>query len=530
MKWSSNRRSPKYKPSGAPITGHMIAEQNRAVPTGKVSDIMEVVLKSRTHNVVHFTVLANSEGDVVKGGFLVPKDTECIIPSEHGKTSFVPMHYTTPLSSDYQHVPAKWPFQCTSKRLIFQPLGGERGKLSITLKIILSEKDNVNNLSESKIEVVFEVMENRAPIAGTGGNNIYCDGKDDYLFNKDFKWPIQQYGDVSGGGPITIQYWSWTPRVISRDAAVLSIGNGDVAMEWMDALNPYSKKGLLLVRSPNQSGGAEMLVGSSTRIAVDLQDEGEVWTHYTFTHDQASGNTSKIYINGKLKASINHQQIGVGQNRYPDIHKSLRPVATEVVGLSVCAWTMWSGIYHKGFLDELRIWNRTLGEDEINEHMYKQLTLPQNGLMAYYTFDEPNNERGIATDSSGNGYDLIYGGCAPCESSFMGYQPRQNPRNQCLCAPLLPGNETCMDGENVGPYFESDCGNRVCKPTSKGVIYGGHPCYYMPTEKLNHSLERVPDERWPELQSKHPAPLGRTSQVIKIDTGTSHAYLSTTGV
>ncbi|MBS1645985.1 MAG: T9SS type A sorting domain-containing protein [Bacteroidetes bacterium] len=64
-----------------------------------------------------------------------------------------------------------------------------------------------------------------------------------------------------------------------------------------------------------------------------------------------------------------------------------------------------------GDIDEVRLWNRALCQTEIQNYLYGELPMPQNGLLAYYKFNEGAagaNNASVTTvsDSSGNSNDI----------------------------------------------------------------------------------------------------------------------------
>jgi hypothetical protein len=62
--------------------------------------------------------------------------------------------------------------------------------------------------------------------------------------------------------------------------------------------------------------------------------------------------------------------------------------------------------YHfQGMMDELRIWNRTLTENEIREQMCRKLTGLEPGLVGYWDFDEAKGS--ILVDKSPNHFDGV---------------------------------------------------------------------------------------------------------------------------
>ncbi|WP_230868153.1 LamG domain-containing protein [Iocasia frigidifontis] len=65
--------------------------------------------------------------------------------------------------------------------------------------------------------------------------------------------------------------------------------------------------------------------------------------------------------------------------------------------------------YGKHMLDEVRIWNRTLSQQEIKNNMNRRLTGDEEGLVVYYRCDRQVNH-GVLIDSSGNdNHGVIYG-------------------------------------------------------------------------------------------------------------------------
>lgn len=67
-------------------------------------------------------------------------------------------------------------------------------------------------------------------------------------------------------------------------------------------------------------------------------------------------------------------------------------------------------IYHyKGMIDEIRLWNRSLTQDEVRQGMCKKLMGNEPGLIGYWNFDETTGN--IVSDKSPNGFNgQIMGG------------------------------------------------------------------------------------------------------------------------
>lgn len=70
-----------------------------------------------------------------------------------------------------------------------------------------------------------------------------------------------------------------------------------------------------------------------------------------------------------------------------------------------------------GLLDDIRIWNKALTQEEVQANMYKEIK-PQDGLVGYWKFDEGSGV--TAKDSSGNGNDgtLVNGPTWTAETPF----------------------------------------------------------------------------------------------------------------
>jgi hypothetical protein len=67
--------------------------------------------------------------------------------------------------------------------------------------------------------------------------------------------------------------------------------------------------------------------------------------------------------------------------------------------------------FFAGNIDEVRIWNRALSQDEIRHHMCEKLTGTEPGLVAYYRMDEGTDNTcpggQDVCDASGNGHHGI---------------------------------------------------------------------------------------------------------------------------
>ena len=117
------------------------------------------------------------------------------------------------------------------------------------------------------------------------------------------------------------------------------------------------------------------------------------WNHLAFTRN---GTQITFYVNGHAFAGI--------------------PVLTDApitTGMAFLTHTNWqigarrSGSARlplRGFIDEVRIWNRSLNQNEIRERQHLTLEGTETGLVAYYQFNNdltPNTAQGVR-DALGN--------------------------------------------------------------------------------------------------------------------------------
>ena len=99
-----------------------------------------------------------------------------------------------------------------------------------------------------------------------------------------------------------------------------------------------------------------------------------VWTHIAVTWNQAT-TTVEIYIDGVLDISASHTHSGgsvMGSNA------NLRGLGSYSPGSQ----------YYQGQLDEFRIWNKVLTQEEILEGMFETADPNDANLLAYYRFDQ----------------------------------------------------------------------------------------------------------------------------------------------
>jgi hypothetical protein len=123
----------------------------------------------------------------------------------------------------------------------------------------------------------------------------------------------------------------------------------------------------------------EVGVESTTVVPVD------VWTHIAGVYD---GSTMKIYINGVLENTVPQ----TGALRGSDLP----------MYIGAAPWTFNNN--YNGWMDELRVWNVARTQEEIQYSMKRGLTGTENGLVAYWQF---NDTVGSPTAADSSPYDHV---------------------------------------------------------------------------------------------------------------------------
>lgn len=123
-------------------------------------------------------------------------------------------------------------------------------------------------------------------------------------------------------------------------------------------------------------------------ISPDEVSESE-WHHLVGTYD---GQTIKLYVDGELKATYTES------------------FTINVVPAPVTIGGYITSNYLKGAVDEIRIYNRALTEEEIRYSYYMRIPLNTSGLVAWWSFNEgEGNSVSDAGPYRNNG--IIHGAC-----------------------------------------------------------------------------------------------------------------------
>ncbi|MBN1340260.1 MAG: PKD domain-containing protein, partial [Bacteroidales bacterium] len=143
----------------------------------------------------------------------------------------------------------------------------------------------------------------------------------------------------------------------------------------------------------HNNGAIHVNAGLQTDVEgpVHFGDENlndNLWHHIAFTYDANAGlNNFKLYINGLL-----HKQTTL-----------IGEIVNEHGMLMLGARNMGNGWYYdaKYYMDDVRLWNRALSQEELLENQAKKLTGEEEGLVLFLNFDD------TFKDLSGNGNNGI---------------------------------------------------------------------------------------------------------------------------
>jgi hypothetical protein len=113
----------------------------------------------------------------------------------------------------------------------------------------------------------------------------------------------------------------------------------------------------------------------------------ESWHHYTVVQE---GAYSRLYLDGLLVAMLMYEHSGSYSNN----------ISYVSLGQAKHDGASYGSL--NGMMDEVRIWDIALSSDEIEATMYSPLQGNENGLVAYWDFENSTTQ---ALDQSNNGND-----------------------------------------------------------------------------------------------------------------------------
>jgi len=179
--------------------------------------------------------------------------------------------------------------------------------------------------------------------------------------------------DFMPNSSLTIMAWIYPKEIYGDERAIVSKwGSGGGTDEWLFRLQ-NATKARLEFHINNITGGYEGPVYSSGA-NDDMKINTNIWTHVAVVYDRPNKNVS-FYKNGTY--------IGGGQFSLNGQTRN----GTEIIRIGAQGGITFDPF--NGTIDEVRIWNRTLSEQEINAEM--QSSLPVVRPVASWSFEESGN-------------------------------------------------------------------------------------------------------------------------------------------
>lgn len=122
--------------------------------------------------------------------------------------------------------------------IIFNQSFSAYANISLTIPDSLQSAEAQFSLSASAftspgqvISLFVDKVLNHQPISGEAGGMLYCDGFDDYLYEKDFAMGGLVFGDQVGVGAGTVEFWAYATKP-KNGGTVFSVGNTEVTGQW----------------------------------------------------------------------------------------------------------------------------------------------------------------------------------------------------------------------------------------------------------------------------------------------------------
>lgn len=140
-----------------------------------------------------------------------------------------------------------------------------------------------------------------------------------------------------------------------------------------------------------------------------------IWQHIAITND---GNKAKIYVDGKLETeeSVNE------------------PLVIDKTPLIIGAIADESSLTNdlKGYLTEVRLWNKARSNDEIKNYMFHRLTGGEQGLVGYWPLNSIDNNNNVADQSGNENNGKVYGAIIEGQLPFIGEDEGPDKRQYIL--------------------------------------------------------------------------------------------------
>jgi len=180
------------------------------------------------------------------------------------------------------------------------------------------------------------------------------------------------------------------------------VGNVLTIEAWIKPGDKSTRQGIFSTSFTNSAGAFRLEIGSANggtkRVAVygintwvaqtgDNSYINDQWTHIAYVRTGSGAGTHTIYVNGIPQALIS-------DSPYEFIDNS----SNKVIGSGTSG-----DQFFKGVMDEVRIWNVALTQQQIRQNMYRTLNGNETGLVSYYQFNVASDTKTNDNISLNNG-------------------------------------------------------------------------------------------------------------------------------
>ena len=219
-----------------------------------------------------------------------------------------------------------------------------------------------NNNQGTLTNGVQRTIDNLAEVKYQPSRSLYFDGINDYV-NAGLNSSLKVSSNLTLEAWIKPQAKGNNGLIVSREGEyLLSVGSDNQIYYAVANANP-----------------GWTWVGTGYIVSVNQ------WTHIAFTYNNGE---IKLYGNGKL--AYYYQGSG-----------AIGDVATNQDELRIGNRQSNNSEFFKGEIDEVKVWNTTRTQAEIQANLSQKLTGTEQGLVGYWNFEETSGQ--IVTDSTANG-------------------------------------------------------------------------------------------------------------------------------
>ena len=218
------------------------------------------------------------------------------------------------------------------------------------------------NLEEGRGTIAADKAQARNMIISTdwfiypSGKSVSFDGIGDSLIINSYYYPFTEEDDF------TIEFWFKAGE--QQDATLLSAGDG------IDDKYPDGKLSLYL----NSEGKLLMHSNGQKHVVSPQKLTDDLWHHFAMSVRR--GGNANFYIDNQQTYQTSSMGSYTVDKTYLGVHKYKTEENTIVKN------------WFKGNIDEFRIWNTALTNENLKLDTYNRLTGKEVGLVAYYPFDE----------------------------------------------------------------------------------------------------------------------------------------------